>query len=255
MRKQFPALIALATSMSISVSCAAPPGAKEQSAMSATLQDHSVAFRDPQLADIAAAVARGDAARIAALAPGVDLSAHGDQNVTLLEYAIWHEQPRALGALLDAGANPAEPGMDQETVVHMAAMAKDPHYLKLLLQHGAPVDPVSARGHWTPLFRALQSKRDEQIQLLLQAGADPHRVDASGNSLLHLAAQSSAGNPWVLKLLKAGVDPGLRNAQHKTFQAYFFATPERLLNSTAQQTRAAVRDWLSAHAIPLEATR
>jgi ankyrin repeat protein len=215
MRKQFPALIALATSMSIPVSCAAPPGAKEQSAMSATLQDHSVAFRDPQLADIAAAVARGDAARIAALAPGVDLSAHGDQNITLLEYAIWHEQPRALGALLDAGANPAELGMDQETVVHMAAMAKDPHYLKLLLQHGAPVDPVSARGHWTPLFRALQSRRDEQIQLLLQASADPHRVDASGNSLLHLAAQSSAGNPWVLKLLQAGVDPGLpvRSAQ------------------------------------------
>jgi hypothetical protein len=85
--------------------------------------------------------------------------------------------------------------------------------------------------------------------------ADPHRVDASGNSLLHLAAQSSAGNPWVLKLLQAGVDPGLRNAQQKTFQAYFFATPERLLNSTAQQHRAAVRDWLSAHAIPLEATR
>ncbi|MBO9830656.1 ankyrin repeat domain-containing protein [Xanthomonas sp. A2111] len=255
MRTPVPALIALATSLFFSIGCAAQPGAQEHSAMSATLQDHSVAFRDPALADIAAAIARGDVARIAALAPSTDLSAHGDQNVTLLEWAIWNEQPRALAALLDAGADPSLPGMDQETVVHMAAMAKDPQYLQLLLQHGAPVDPVSARANWTPLFRAVQSKRDAQIEMLLKAGADPKRVDATGNSVLHLAAQSSAGNPWVPKLLQAGVDPSLRNAQGKTFQAYFFNTPERLLNANAQQVRNDVRAWLSAHAIPLEASR
>ncbi|RXD60057.1 ABC transporter permease, partial [Xanthomonas perforans] len=64
--------------------------------MSATLQDHTVAFRDPALTDIAQAIAHGDVARIKALAPTVDLAAHGDQNVTLLEWAIWNEQPRAL---------------------------------------------------------------------------------------------------------------------------------------------------------------
>ena len=133
MQTRFPTLLVLATSF-FAVSCTASPGAKEQTTMSATLQDHAVAFRDPGLTDIANAIAHGDIERIKTLAPTVDLAAHSDQNVTLLEWAIWNEQPRALDALLDAGADPALPGMDQETVVHMAAMAQDPRYLKILRQ-------------------------------------------------------------------------------------------------------------------------
>ncbi|APP82453.1 ankyrin repeat domain-containing protein [Xanthomonas hortorum] len=254
MQPRFPALLVLATSF-LAVSCTASPGAKEQTTMSATLQDHTVAFRDPSLTDIAKAIAHGDVARISALAPTVDLAAHGDQNVTLLEWAIWNEQPRALAALLDAGADPSLPGMDQETVVHMAAMAQDPEYLKVLLQHRAPIDVVSARAGWTPLFRAVQSKRDAQIGLLIEAGADVQRVDHTGNSVLHLAAQSGAASPAVLQLLNAGVDPALRNAQQKTFQAYFFTTPDRLLNAAGQQVRSEVRAWLSAHNIPVESSR
>ncbi|MCD0247449.1 ankyrin repeat domain-containing protein [Xanthomonas melonis] len=254
MQTRFPTLLVLATSF-FAVSCTASAGAKEQTNMSATLQDHTVAFRDPRLTDIAGAIAQGDVARIKALAPTVDLAAHGDQHVTLLEWAIWNEQPRALDALLAAGADPALPGMDQETVVHMAAMAQDPEYLKILLQHKAPIDVVSARAGWTPLFRAVQSKRDAQIDLLLDAGADARRVDHTGNSLLHVAAQSSAANPAVLRLLEAGVDPALRNAQQKTFQAYFFTTPDRLLNAGRQQVSSDVRAWLNAHDIPVESSR
>ncbi|WP_193750227.1 ankyrin repeat domain-containing protein [Xanthomonas euvesicatoria] len=254
MQPRFPALLVLATSF-FAVSCTASPGAKEQTTMSATLQDHTVAFRDPALTDIAQAIAHGDVARLKALAPTVDLAAHGDQNVTLLEWAIWNEQPRALAALLDAGADPSLPGMDQETVVHMAAMAQDPQYLQILLQHKAPIDVVSARAGWTPLFRAVQSKRDAQIDLLIKAGADVQRVDHTGNSLLHLAAQSGAASPAVLALLKAGVDPTVRNAQQKTFQAYFFTTPDRLLNASGQQVRSDVRAWLNVHNIPVESSR
>lgn len=159
MQPRLPALLALATSF-LAVSCTASPGAKAQTTMSATLQHHTLALRVPRLTDIAKAIAHGDVARIGALAPTIDLAALGDQNVTLLEWAIWNEQPRALAALLDAGADPSLPGMDQETVVHMAAMAQDPEYLKVLLQHKAPIDVVSARAGWTPLFGAVQSKRD-----------------------------------------------------------------------------------------------
>lgn len=254
MQTRFPTLLVLATSF-FAVSCTASAGAKEQTTMSATLQDHTVAFRDPGLTEIAGAIAHGDVARIRTLAPTVDLAARGDQNVTLLEWAIWNEQPRALDALLDAGADPSLPGMDQETVVHMAAMAQDPQYLKILLQHQAPIDMVSARAGWTPLFRAVQSKRDAQIELLLAAGADARRVDHTGNSLLHLAAQSGGANPAVVRLLQAGVDPAMRNAQQKTFQAYFFTTPDRLLNAAGQQVRSDVRAWLSAHNIPVESSR
>ncbi|WP_184621137.1 ankyrin repeat domain-containing protein [Xanthomonas sp. 3058] len=253
MQMRLPPLLVLATAF-FAVSCTASPGAKEHT-MSATLQDHTVAFRDPSLGDIVHAIAHGEVARISALAPTVDLAAHGDQNVTLLEWAIWNQQPRALAALLDAGADPALPGMDQETVVHLAAMAQDADYLKILLEHKAPIDVVSARAGWTPLFRAVQSKRDAQIGLLIEAGADIQRVDNTGNSVLHLAAQSGAASPVVLQLLKAGVDPTLRNAQQKTFQAYFFTTPDRLLNAGGQQVRSDVRAWLAAHHIPVESSR
>ncbi len=214
--------------------------------------DHSGAFEASPLAAIAAAVARGDVARIAALAPGLNLSVRGGRNLTLLEWAIWNARPRALSALLDAGADPSVPGLDQETALHMAAMVEDPTYLEILLRHGAPVDPVSPRGQWTPLFRAVQNRREAQIGLLLRAGADPNRVDATGNSLLHVAAQVGAANPWVLRLLEAGIDPTLRNAQRKTFQPYFFTTPERLLNDSGRETRAAVRAWLARSGVPAD---
>lgn len=162
---------------------------------------------------------------------------------------------RAPSALLDAGADPSLPGMDQETVVNMAAMAQDPEYLQILLQHKTPIDVVSARAGWTPLFRAVQSKRDAQIDLLIKAGAHVRRVDQTGNSLLHLTAQSGAASPAVLTLLKAGVDPTVRNAQQKTFQAYFFTTPDRLLNASGQQVRSEMRAWLNAHNIPVESSR
>lgn len=255
MRERFFSAMLLVAALSASMACTASRSAEARSAwkrliLSVMPRDHSVAFSDPQLAKIAAAVARGDTARIAALAPDTDLSAHGDQNVTLLEWAIWSAQPRALAALLDAGADPSEPGMDEETVVHMAAMAEDPRYLAILLRHGAPADPMSPRSGWTPLFRAVQSRREVQFRLLLQAGADLNRVDHMGNSLLHLA-----NIPFVLTLLEAGVDPTLRNAQGATFQEHFFDTPERLLNATGKQTRAAVRAWLTSHGIPLEEGR
>ncbi|MEH3061661.1 MAG: ankyrin repeat domain-containing protein [Methylobacterium radiotolerans] len=144
------------------------------------------------------------------------------------------------------------PGLDQETALHMAAMVEDPTYLEILLRHGAPVDPVSPRGQWTPLFRAVQNRREAQIALLLRAGADLNRIDATGNSLLHVAAQVGAANPWVLRLLEAGVDPTLRNAQQKTFQPYFLTTPERLLNASGRETRAAVRAWLARSGIPAD---
>ena len=217
--------------------------------------DHSGAFEASPLAAIATAVARGDVARIAALAPGLDLSVRGGRNLTLLEWAIWNARPRAVSALLDAGADPSVPGLDQETALHMAAMVEDPTYLEILLRHGAPVDPVSPRGQLTPLFRAVQNRREAQIALLLRAGADLNRIDATGNSLLHVAAQVGAANPWVLRLLEAGIDPTLRNAQQNTFQPYFFTTPERLLNASGRETRAAVRAWLARSGIPADQER
>jgi len=216
--------------------------------MSAAIKDPSLPFHDAAIAPLAEAVAEGDIARIRALAPSANLSARGDDDVTLLEWAIWNQKPAALSALLEAGADPAATGMDSETVAHMAAMADDPQYLQVLVAHDAPMDLVSARGGRTPIFRAVQSRRDAQFEQLVKAGADIRRADSMGNSLLHVAAQVNDADR-VLQLLQLGVDPNAANRRGDTFQAALFAGSDARLNAEGRQSRQRVRDWLAAHGI------
>jgi len=252
MRKHVPALAALATSI-LMVSCAADPaGAKEQTSMSAALKDPAaLPFHDPAITPLAEAVAEGDVSAIRTLAPATDLSIRGDGDVTLLEWAIWNRKPASLSALLEAGADPAAPGMDSETVAHMAALVDDPQYLQVLIAHGAPVDLVSTHGGRTPIFRTVQSRRDAQFDLLVKAGADIRRTDAMGNSLLHVAAQVNDADR-VLQLLQLGVDPNATNGRGDTFQAALFSGSDARLNAAGRQSRQQVRDWLVAHGIAMQ---
>ncbi len=214
----------------------------------AALQARSIPFHDPAVVPLAEAVANGDTARIRSLAASTDLSARGEDGVTLLEWAVWNQRPDALAALLEAGADASMLGMDQETVAHMAAMANDPKYLDVLIAHGAPVDIVSPRGGWTPIFRAVQGRRDAQVDLLLKAGADLHRTDAMGNTLLHVAANVNDA-ARVLQLLEAGVDPNATNARGQTFRVALFAGSDARLNADGRSARQKVREWLAARGI------
>lgn len=216
--------------------------------MSASMKEPGTPFNDPSIQPLADAVAAGDVARIRELAPAHDLSTQGDDGVTLLEWAIWNQQPAALAALLEAGADAAQPATDRDTVAHMAAMVEDPKYLQVLIDHGAPVDIVSPRAGWTPVFRAVQSRRTPQLDLLLGAGVDLQRQDSMGNTLLHVAANvNDAG--CVLRLLKAGIDPNAVNSRGETFQDALFAGSDARLNAQARAARQEVRDWLAAQGI------
>lgn len=219
--------------------------------MSATLKDESIPFHDPAVVPLADAIAAGDVARIRALAATTDLSAQGDEGVTLLEWAIWTQQPESLAALLDAGADASQPGMDQETVAHMAAMVEPPEYLRVLIAHKAPVDIVSQNGGWTPIFLAVRHRRGAQFDMLKEAGADLHRTDSMGDSLLHEAASVNDADR-VHQLLEAGVDPMARNTRGDTFQASLFAGSDARLNAQGKAARQKVRDWLAAHGIATE---
>src|SRR3546814_11726246 len=120
MRKHVPALAALATSI-LMVSCAADPaGAREQASMSAANKDSALPFHDPAVVPLADAVARGDTARLAALAPATAPSARGEHNVTLLQWALWNHTPEPRTGLLEAGATPQTPGMDDGIHSHKA---------------------------------------------------------------------------------------------------------------------------------------
>ncbi|MCC7249199.1 MAG: ankyrin repeat domain-containing protein [Lysobacter sp.] len=211
-------------------------------------------FPDPAVARLADAAARGDRRQVAELAPGVDLAATGDDGVTLLQWALFNKSADGLEALLEAGANPNQPGLDGDTVVHLAAMANDDAYLKILLAKGADPNAPQAETGAMPLRSAMMGERVEQFRALLAAGADPNRADRMGNTPLHVAGQINEP-ARALDLLQAGADPMAKNLQGATFQRYLFMTRVDLLNAETRKDREAVQAWLTEHGIALETAR
>ncbi len=208
-------------------------------------------FADPALAELAQAVAEGDVPSIKRLAAGADLRARGDRNVTLLEWAVLNKRPASLQALLELGADPAQPGLDGSTVVHLAAMANDPAYLECLLGHGADPDTLHSETGASVLSAALMGDRSIQFKRLLAAGADPNRADRLGNTPLHVAGKINQPDA-ALELLRAGADPQARNAQQATFQRYLFMTPAAILSAPMRQARDALTAWLRERGIAVE---
>ena len=224
------------------------------SAAEARTVNPAAIFADPHAIQLAEAIVDGDTARIRALAAGADLSVRGDKHVTLLQWALLNKRLDSLKALLDAGADPLQPGMDGDTVVHMAAMANDPAYLAELLARRVDPNVANANTGAGPLRSALMGERAEQFHALLAAGADPDMPDRMGNTPLHVAGQINEP-ARALELLEAGADPMARNAQGVTFQRYLFMTRAALLNAETRRQREAVEAWLTAHGIAVEGTR
>lgn len=208
-------------------------------------------FADSDAATLAGAVAGGDVERVGRLARDVDLEVRGARNVTLLQWALLNRNLAGLQALLRAGADPAQPGIDGSTVVHMAAMAEDPAYLETLLAHRADPDTPHGVTGATALSAALMGERAVQFQALLAAGADPNRADRLGNTALHVAGKINEPG-LALELLNAGADPDARNAQGVTFRHYLFSIRAELLDEGTRRDRQAVQAWLRARGIAVE---
>lgn len=227
----------------------AGPGCAKEDLLMHKVDVHEV-FTDTHVVEMADAIADNDARRVHALAKTTDLRAHGDKNVTLLEWALFNQSKRAFDALLEAGADPTLPGMDGSTVAHMAAMVNDPYYLDALLKAGIHPN-LKDRATGQPLLSAtLMGDRDPQFKQLLAAGADVNAVDNMGDTPLHVAAQTNNFDK-VLTLLHAGADPRAINGQKATFQDYLFMGEARLLLPEAREKRESIESWLHAHDIPV----
>lgn len=219
--------------------------------MSATPPAQQV-FADPQVAALAEAAARGDVAKVRALAPTTDLNARGDRGVTPLQFAMLSRNPAGFEALLRAGADPTRNDEAGDTVVHYAALADDPRYLRLLLDHGTKPDLANAREGRSPLYEALAGHRHEQLRMLLQAKADPDFRSPLGDTPLLFAARIGDLDA-VLILLEAGADPAARNRQDVSFQTYLnMGPPGTALSELARAQRQRIADWLQSHGQKVE---
>lgn len=226
----------------------AGPGCAKEDILKHKVDVHEV-FQDDRIAELAKAVADGDADRIHLLATPSTVEVAGNEQITLLQWAVLVGSLPGLVSLLEAGADPAHQGMDGYTVVHTAAMVEDPRYLTALLGHGISPDLHNRDGQ-TPLFSAITAKRAPQFDALLAAGANPNVADGVGDTPLHKAALINDFERTRV-LLEAGANPLAANAQGATFQDYLFMADTKLLNQPAQRNRIAIREWLTQHGIPV----
>ncbi len=213
--------------------------------------DPAKVFFTPETATLARAVLAGDAGEVRQLAARSRLDAVGEQGITLLQWALLNKSLPGLKALLQAGADPRQPGTGGASVVHLAAMADDPAYLDALLAAGADANVQHAQSGATPLMSALTAQREAQFHRLLQARVDLDRTDRQGNTALHVAAKVNAADR-VLELLRAGANPVLRNGQGATFMRYLAMTPAQVLSPQALSQRRAVEALLRERGIGQE---
>lgn len=158
---------------------------------------------------------------------------------------------RQVRRLLEAGADPLACDDDGDTAMHYAAAARDPGYVRLLLDHRVSPDAPNTVTGRPPIVAAMIYQRDRQFTLLLAAGANPGLADRTGNTPLHIAAQIN-NHRYALALLDAGAPASARNDQGQTFQRYMFMLDQTLLTHDARRARGAVLAWLRRHEVPLE---
>jgi len=117
----------------------------------------------------------GDPRRVEKALASTDLDHADGEGRTLLMEAVLEKRLDLVRILLEHGADPARSDREGSTALHFAGQAHLPEIAQLLLDKGAPVDPLDHLGQ-TPLFRALSTFRGEAegaaIWTLLLANAD-----------------------------------------------------------------------------------
>ncbi|KAJ1566295.1 hypothetical protein HK405_010394 [Cladochytrium tenue] len=121
---------------------------------------------------------------------------------TQLQFAAEHGYDFVATLMLSAGADPEVPGSDGSRPIHAAVAKHHDDMLRLLLSHGAAVDPRDGHAR-TPLhLAAFTAAPASTVRILLGAGADPDARDTLGYSPLHLAVVSGAADLVTLLLTR-----------------------------------------------------
>jgi ankyrin repeat protein len=138
-----------------------------------------------------AAVFRKDYRALDQLLRSEDIDSRDEDGRTPLMYAILAEDadPVMIEYLIQQGANVTTTEQQGWTPLHFAARDQKFEIVKILVDHGAPVDAVDVFGN-TPLWRCIMSTFPMNlavVDLLLEHGADPGRKNNHGVSPLDVA--------------------------------------------------------------------
>ena len=126
--------------------------------------------------------------------------------------AVKRQDPVAVQALLDDGADVNTPQGDGATALHWAAYWDELTTARLLIAAGATVGTTNALGV-TPLWLACNNGSAAMVETLVDAGADANAVLPSGETPLMTASRT--GNADAVRvLLTHGADVNAKEGSH-----------------------------------------
>lgn len=105
-----------------------------------------------------------------------------------------------LDELLDEEVGDCVTRIEENSILHFAAIGERTHCLKYLIPNipSYLINKANKNGE-TPLHWACRAGHIENIKILLEANADTHKMDFEGNSILHFAVE--AGDYKVTRFL------------------------------------------------------
>ncbi len=130
-------------------------------------------------------------------APGLNVNATNQAGETALMIAALKGQLGVMKRLIERGAKVHLPGWSP---IHYAASGTEPKAVQLLLDAGAPVDPL-AGGNVTPLMMAAMYGAEGCVDLLLAKGANRSLRNSQGETAADRAAK--ADRDFLVKRLQA----------------------------------------------------
>ncbi|MBL8035024.1 MAG: ankyrin repeat domain-containing protein, partial [Leptospiraceae bacterium] len=119
--------------------------------------------------------------------------------------------------LFEAGAKVPQHEAGSDGAIHYAAMYGSFEAVKLLVEHGAPVNLAGSYGRTPLMYAAADAKSVETIELMLQSGADVNAVNEGGdNALFDAVTRENPSAAVAAKLLDAGLDLEYQHKSYKT---------------------------------------
>jgi hypothetical protein len=129
-----------------------------------------------------------------------------DINDAAFTEAHWRATP--LWCAIGRGRNLAlarhllELGCDPEHCLWAAQFARDPEAIRLLVGHGAKIDPVHEEG--TPFIAAVMWSHFEEAEVLLELGANVDAKNRDGLTALHLMLKKGSDKAHFAMLIGRG---------------------------------------------------
>ena len=189
---------------------------------------------------LAKAIEAGDLGRVKQLAPETDLNTPGEQDLTLLFFALnetyYNNNPKPrlqiVTALVKAGADPLQPlprGM--ASPAEMVSMGDKDIWLKALLDGGLDPNARDRNHNEAIIYNTLQAKNTDTLALLTMRGADVDANDILGQTPL-VEAFFSNRFEHAIYLLDHGANPNPVDKKGRGFTTLV----QRRLNSTRPET-------------------